>query len=52
MRFMIEILYTKKETFRLLKETHFTRNRKMPLFDLSMINRKGLTLTMELSNFS
>lgn len=31
----------------------FTRNRKMPLKDvlLTMINRKGLTLTLELRNY-
>lgn len=34
-------------------DSSFTRNRKMPLTDilLSMINRKGLTLTLELRNY-
>lgn len=56
-RFIADVLHTKNEAFvskcRLLKETHFTRNRKMPLSELllSMINRKGLTLTMELRIF-
>jgi len=35
------------------KDGFFTRNRKMPLGDLllTMINRKGLTLTLELRNY-
>lgn len=35
------------------KDNYFIRNRKMPLPDLllSMINRKGLTLTLELRNY-
>ena len=35
------------------KERYFTRNRKMPLQDLlfTMINRKGLTLALELRNY-
>lgn len=34
-------------------KNHFTRNRKMPLRDLlfTMINRKGLTLALELRNY-
>ena len=36
-----------------IAENTFIRNRKMPLQDLllSMINRKGLTLTLELRNY-
>lgn len=36
-----------------IKENHFTRHRKMPLGELllSILNRKGLTLVMELRNF-
>lgn len=35
------------------KESYFTRNRKMPFHDLllTMINRKGLTLALELRNY-
>ena len=35
------------------KECYFTRNRKMPFHDLllTMINRKGLTLALELRNY-
>ena len=42
-----------KDLCRLGKESYFTRNRKMPLHDLllTMINRKGLTLTLELRNY-
>lgn len=42
-----------KNFCRFYKENHFTRNRKMPLEDLlfTMINRKGLTLTLELRNY-
>ena len=34
-------------------QNHFTRTRKMPLQDLlfTMINRKGLTLALELRNY-
>ena len=42
-----------KNFCRFNKENHFIRNRKMPLPDLlfTMINRKGLTLTLELRNY-
>jgi len=56
-RYIADVLHSKNDAFvskcRLLKEIHFTRHRKMPLSELllSMINRKGLTLTMELRNF-
>ena len=42
-----------KDFCRLHKENNFIRNRKMPLPDLlfTMINRKGLTLTLELRNY-
>ena len=42
-----------KDFCRLGKESYFTRNRKMPLHDLlfTMINRKGLTLALELRNY-
>ena len=38
---------------RLGNKNHFTRIRKMPLQDLlfTMINRKGLTLALELRNY-
>jgi len=41
------------EKCRLLKESHFTRNRKMPLCNLllSVMFRKGRTLYMELRSF-
>ena len=42
-----------KDFCRLGKENYFTRNRKMPFQDLllTMINRKGLTLALELRNY-
>lgn len=52
-----DLLYTKAASFvnlcRAQKDTHFTRNRKMPLLTLmlTVLFRKGLTLHMELRGF-
>ena len=56
-RFRLDINHTQDPSFinycRNTNYNHFTRNRKMPLNDLllSMFNRKGLTLVMELRKF-
>ncbi len=53
-RFRRDIEHVQKNSFvsycRKVKENHFTRKRKMPLKELllSILNRKGLTLVMEL----
>jgi hypothetical protein len=56
-RISADMIYAKTITFinlcRALKETHFTRTRKMSLYNLilSVLSRKGRTLHMELRGF-
>lgn len=52
-----DISYIHQEDFQVLcrnnNPSFFTRNRKMPLEDLlyTMINRRGITLSLELRNY-